>query len=60
MSATRLLSLCRACVCVCVDAVHMQVRYAASVATRTFFQCVGHEQQEPFLPTLTGPMCLNR
>ena len=38
----------------------LQVRYAASVATRTFMVCVGPEQQERFLPTLTGPMCLNR
>jgi hypothetical protein len=38
----------------------VQVRYAASVATRTFMQCVGPEQQEQFLPALTGPMCLNR
>lgn len=37
-----------------------QVRYSASVATRTFMQCVGPEQQDRFLPTLTGPMCLNR
>lgn len=39
----------------------LQVRYAASVATRTFMSCVGGgEAQEAFLPTLTGPMCLNR
>jgi hypothetical protein len=37
-----------------------QVRYAACVATRTFMKCVGQEEQHRFLPTLTGPMCLNR
>jgi hypothetical protein len=37
-----------------------QVRYAACVATRTFMKCVGQEEQQRFLPTLTGPMCLNR
>lgn len=37
-----------------------QVRYAACVATRTFLKCVGQEEQHRFLPTLTGPMCLNR
>eukprot|EP00775_Hariotina_reticulata_P005826 gene5826-6067_t len=36
-----------------------QVRYAACVATRNFMRCVG-EDGERFLPTLTGPMCLNR
>eukprot|EP00879_Flechtneria_rotunda_P017789 GHRR01018648.1.p1 GENE.GHRR01018648.1~~GHRR01018648.1.p1 ORF type:complete len:558 (+),score=195.68 GHRR01018648.1:134-1807(+) len=37
-----------------------QVRYAACVATRTFLNCVGQESLDKFLPTLTGPMCLQR
>jgi hypothetical protein len=38
---------------------YSQVRYAACVAVRNFMRCVG-EEGERFLPTLTGPMCLNR
>jgi len=36
-----------------------QVRYAASVAARSFVQKAG-EAQERFFPQLLGPMCLNR
>ncbi|GAX73817.1 hypothetical protein CEUSTIGMA_g1268.t1 [Chlamydomonas eustigma] len=37
-----------------------QVRYAASVATRTFLKNLGRENRDPALKILLPPMCLNR
>ncbi|KAF8068347.1 hypothetical protein HT031_002036 [Scenedesmus sp. PABB004] len=37
-----------------------QVRYAACVATRTLMACLAPDDRARLLPTLTGPMCLNR
>lgn len=48
--------LCTTCCCTCAA----QVRYAASVAARSFLEGLPKAAHDEVLPTLLPPMCLNR